>query len=562
MAATGTMTDVHGNPVGGPAEGVERYDAAVDLLVRFRPDVVPAMVALARELPDFALGHVLSGYLSLTSTDAPDVAHARRALDRLDGLAPVLDERATAHREVLATWAAGDWHGAARRLDDLLVRWPADLLALLVGHQLDFFLGDAGNLRDRIGRSLHAIDPAHPHHAIVRGMYAFGLEESGHYEQARDHGLAALDRNPDDVWAIHAVVHTYEMEGRVDDGLRFLREREDQWGDGNLFVVHNRWHHALFQLEAGQPEAALATYDGHVHNAASPGVPLEMLDASALLWRLLLDGVDTGGRFGPLADAWSTRVGDEPWYVFNDLHAVMAFAGAARFDDARAVIARLESYVAAHDSSLAPARPTTDPAVYLATGTTAEPADFAGATADLPSGVTAGDASATTPGSGTTTGAVGRGGGGGGGVVAGSSPAGGVTGGWGAAVGRGGTGRRSNVAMTAEVGLPACRAVLAYAEGRDADVLQALLPVRTILHRFGGSHAQRDAVQRTIVDAAVRSGRHDLASALLSERLALRGSSVYSLLRWAEVLQARGDVAGAAQAAAEAVGHRARFASA
>ncbi|HEV7757768.1 MAG TPA: tetratricopeptide repeat protein [Acidimicrobiales bacterium] len=487
MSSAGSLSDVHGNPVAGPAEGVERYDTAVDLLVRFRPEVVPAMVALTREVPDFALGHVLSGYLSLTSTDAPDVAHARRALVRLDGLAPALDERAAAHRAALAAWAAGDWHGAARRLDDLLVRWPGDLLALLVGHQLDFFLGDAGNLRDRVGRSLHAIDPAHPHHAIVRGMYAFGLEESGHYDQARAHGLAALDRNPDDVWAIHAVVHTYEMEGRVDDGLRFLRQREDQWGDGNLFVVHNRWHHALYQLEAGQPEAALATYDGHVHNAASPGVPLEMLDASALLWRLLLDGADTGGRFGPLADAWSTRVGDEPWYVFNDLHAVMAFAGAARFDDARAVIARLEAYVAAADAD-----------------------------ADADAGGPAGR----------------------------------------------GRGARSNVAMTADVGLPACRAILAYAEGRDADVLDELLPVRTILHRFGGSHAQRDAVQRTIVDAALRSGRHDLASALLGERLARRESSVYSLLRWAEVLQAQGDVAGAAQAAAEAVGHRARFAAA
>lgn len=228
------------------------------------------------------------------------------------------------------------------------------------------------------------------------------------------------------------------------------------------------------------PEAALATYDGHIHNAASPGVPLEMVDASALLWRLLLDGADTGGRFPGLADAWAARTAGEPWYVFNDLHAVMAFAGAGRLDDARAVIARLDTYVATAD--------------------------------------TMADASAGT-----------------------------------------------NVAMTAEVGLPACRAVLAFAEGRDADVLDELdelLPVRPILHRFGGSHAQRDALQRTIVDAALRTGRHDLAGALLGERLALRDTSVYSLLRWAEVLRTRGDAAGAATAAAEAAAHRTRFAAA
>ena len=44
------------------------------------------------------------------------------------------------------------------------------LLALAIGHQLDFFLGDAGNLRDRVGRSLPELDPHHPHVGFVRGM--------------------------------------------------------------------------------------------------------------------------------------------------------------------------------------------------------------------------------------------------------------------------------------------------------------------------------------------------------------------------------------------------------
>ena len=80
-----------------------------------------------------------------------------------------------------------------------------------------------------------------------------------------------------------------------------------RWGAGNLFTVHNWWHLALYELEAGRPERALAIYDAEIHHAGSLGVPIEMLDASALLWRLLLDGVDTGGRFGPLADAWAPK---------------------------------------------------------------------------------------------------------------------------------------------------------------------------------------------------------------------------------------------------------------
>ena len=176
-------------------------------------------------------------------------------------------------------------------------------------------------------------------------MQAFGLEESGSYSEAEAAGLAALAVNPDDVWAIHAVVHAHEMRGRVADGIRFLREREADWGSGNLFTVHNWWHLALFHLEGGDIDDTLGIYDAQVHHAESQGVPLEMVDASAMLWRLRLDGVSDGGRFAPLADAWATRTDGRPWYVFNDLHAVMALVGAGRIADAEGVVERLAGYV-------------------------------------------------------------------------------------------------------------------------------------------------------------------------------------------------------------------------
>lgn len=462
-------TDSHGNPVSGPPTAVDRYDAAVDHLLAYRNELLDAMTSLVDDEPDFPMGLVLAAYLSLTSTDAPDVAGAAELAGRLGTL--TLNDREAAHRDAIDTWLAGDWHGTAGQLDALLVRWPADLLGLLVGHQLDFFLGDAANLRSRVGRSLTAIDPDHPHHGYLRGMFAFGLEESGNYQLAEHHGLAAVERNPDDVWAVHAVTHVYEMQGRIDDGIGFLRARQADWGDGNLFTVHNWWHLALYLLEAERRDEALAIYDRRIHHEQSAGVPLEMLDASALLWRLRLDDVDTGGRFAPLAEAWVTRTAYEPWYAFNDLHAVMAFAGAGRLADARAVIARLERYVAIAAAS-------------------------------------------------------------------------------------------SNVSMTAEVGLPACRAVLAFAEGRHDAAVSLLAPIRTTLARFGGSHAQRDALQRTLVVSAIRDGRFDLARALLDERLAVRGTSVWSWRQRGRVVRATGDATGAEHADQRADANRARFACA
>ena len=469
MLTLTTSADIHGNSVSGSPAAVDRYDAAVDHLLAYRNDLLDAMTSLAADEPDFPMGQVLAAYLSLTSTDLPDVAGAGQIAAHLGSL--TLNEREAAHRSVLDTWLAGDWHGAARRLDSLLIRWPADLLGLLVGHQLDFFLGDAANLRDRVGRSLPAIDPAHPHHGYARGMYAFGLEESGNYQLAERHGLAAVERNRDDVWATHAVVHTYEMQGRVDDGIRFLQGPHADWAEGNLFTVHNWWHLAVYLLEADRTDESLSIYDQQIHNEHSAGVPLEMLDASALLWRHHLDGIDVDGRFTPLADAWATRTSDQPWYVFNDLHAVMALAGAGRLNDAHAVVARLAAYVATEAPS-------------------------------------------------------------------------------------------SNARMTAEVGLPACRSVVAHAEGRHADVIADLLPIRTILSRFGGSHAQRDALQRTLVDSAMRSGELDLARALLDERLGVRESSVWSWRRRGRVFAATGDASAAERAEQRAAAHASRFAAA
>ncbi len=116
--------------------------------------------------------------------------------------------------------------------------------------------------------------------------------------------------------------------------------------------------------------------------------------------------------------------------------------------------------------------------------------------------------------------------------------------------------------MTAEIGLPSSRAVLAFAERRDDDVLAELLPIRRTLQRFGGSHAQRDALQRTMLASALRSGRLELASALVSERLGTRESSVYAWNRRADLARRQGARAAAARAATAAREHQTRFAAA
>ena len=107
-----------------------------------------------------------------------------------------------------------------------------------------------------------------------------------------------------------------EMQGRVDEGARSA-SREADWAPDNVVRVP--------QLVASRPvphgcrpaTTSARLYDAHVHPKPAQYV-LTLVDATALLWRLDLEGVDVGERF----EAWPAngrRVQrGHGFYAFND----------------------------------------------------------------------------------------------------------------------------------------------------------------------------------------------------------------------------------------------------
>ena len=475
--------DSQGLSLTGSDEAVAAYDRAIEHLIRFQPAVAEAAAESVAADPGCVMGRVLGAYLGLMSTEEGSVAGAQAALGPADTDDSPLLPRERAHLAAARRWIAGDMAGAGTLLGDISVRYPRDLLALFVGHQIDFFRGDAVNLRDRIGRALTAWGDQDPQSGFLHGMYAFGLEECNQYGQSAEVGQRAVELNPDDVWGIHAVVHTYEMQAQVPTGVRFMRARRENWVEGNFLNVHNSWHYALYLLQAGDTAAALAVYDEFLHHDGSEDIALELLDATALLWRLWLEGTPAGDRWRPLAAAWA-RLLAPGFYPFNDMHAIMAFIGNGELGRAREAVAALERVARSN------AAPTTHAAPTAGTARTA--------------------GAAATTGAAQTTG----------------------------------------VAMTATVGLPVCRSLVHFGAGQYQQAVGELLPIRTRIHEFGGSHAQRDAVERTLLEAAIRAGQLDLAGALVSERLSVRECSTYAWSKRAFLLAAAGDPAGATSAAA------------
>jgi hypothetical protein len=224
-----------------------------------------------------------------------------------------------------------------------------------------------------------------------------------------------------------------EMQCRQREGISWMRGNPDAWTKESFLQVHNWWHLALFHYELGEAEEVFALYDGPIFGARSK-VALNMVDASAILWRLHLGGVDAGGRWEALADNWEANAGAAT-YAFNDAHAMMAFVGAKR----PAAAARLiEAQRAAMEADA------------------------------------------------------------------------------------------DNAAFTREVGHPVTLAIHAFGEGNYAETVRLLRPIRHIAHRFGGSHAQRDVIDLTLIEAALRAGNVALARALSAERFHARPDSPLS----------------------------------
>ena len=74
-------------------------------------------------------------------------------------------------------------------------------------------------------------------------------------------------------------------------------------------------------------------------------------------------------------------------------------------------------------------------------------------------------------------------------------------------------------------GLPLIEGFAAFWHGEHERAVSLLFGARQIANSFGGSHAQRDVIDWTLTEAALRGGLRGVSEALANERLALRPHS-------------------------------------
>ncbi len=325
------LKDRYGNTVStNSSAALAKYDEALDLTRLYHGDPVAALDAALEEDPDFGGAWAARAGLLVTATDkayAEETAKSLRA-----GAAARLNDRDRAHLQAAQDWAEGRYAEGTARFGRIAQENPRDLLALQYAHVCCFFLGLQSELRDWPLQSLRAFKSGEDGHSYILGMAAFGLEECGDYARADIYGRQAVDIDPRDGWAVHAVAHVNEMRGDLETGIPWLANSAQHWAPDSGFSYHNWWHLALLHLDRGDTGEVLRLLDEKVRPNPDAQIVLEWIDASALLWRLKLEGVDTGDRFAKLAACWD-RAAEDSIYAFNDLHALMAFIGAGRTAD-------------------------------------------------------------------------------------------------------------------------------------------------------------------------------------------------------------------------------------
>jgi hypothetical protein len=422
--------DPRGNPCGSrSAAARDAAETALWRMMSFYDTPLADLDAASEHDPGWMLPHVMRAGFLLSLTEASMLGqalhHLRTARELLAGAPP----RERAHLEAVQAVADGRWTAACRSWDELLVEYPRDALALQWAQLWDFYRGDAVHLRARPARALPEWDEGDPLYPHVLSLYAFGLEESNLYPQAEEAGRRALAADPRVPWAVHAVAHVMDMQGRHEEGAAWLRQHQDEWSEGNGFSGHLWWHKSLFRLEGMDIAGALRVADQRLAGEQLQ-ITLQRVDAAALLWRLHLLGADVAARCARLAEGWDLSDAAAGYYAFNDVHAVMALLGAGEAARAEAWVARCAERAMAADDA-----------------------------------------------------------------------------------------RRSNHGMAREVGLPLMRALLAFARGEADAAADALFAVRGVAQRFGGSHAQRDLIDQTLLAAASRGSRGALGRALINERV-------------------------------------------
>lgn len=234
------------------------------------------------------------------------------------------------------SWSRNEIDTSIAHLDAALLLAPRDLIAAKLLH---YHLLNSGRFEAMLA-SARRLCLANADVSHVRGMLAFALDQCGYAADAEREGHAAATAGCDP-WAVHAVAHALDTRGAVAEGQAWMQARSRDWEQCSSFMfTHNWWHTALFELDRGNADAALALYDSSIWGVRKDYAQ-DQINAVALLARLQLRGIDVGDRWNDIAAYLRDGRTSDHLNGFLDLHYVLALSNAGLDSERAAMLATL-----------------------------------------------------------------------------------------------------------------------------------------------------------------------------------------------------------------------------
>ncbi len=317
-----TSFDAWSEPVScADPTSVDRWNEAWEQTLHFNGDPFVTLEQVNAEDSSFAMGSVLCAAYRMLGAQPLDAPEVRADLDRVRQRAQ--QPREMAHLAALERMAVGDFTLAGEQWEAAAAD-TKDLAAYRLAHDVWLHVGDATS---RLRTAQAARNTWGPTSADVAGsgfiasQYSFALEEVGRLEEAEAVGWEALEADPLDLWALHALAHVYETAEAQAEALDLLRSRQATWSQQLNLSVHVWWHLALRLIAARQLDEAIAIHDRIAPDASTP---FRLSDLASLLWRVELAGGEVGDRWELLADRYAIRP-EVHTSAFIDLHQAFAF---------------------------------------------------------------------------------------------------------------------------------------------------------------------------------------------------------------------------------------------
>ncbi len=342
--------DARGLPLStASAKSAAAFDHLVTGYLTYRADTPARLTALLEADPDLAIAHCMQGYFAMLSFNQASVPAAVQSARTAQLLAACATPREHSHVAALTAWVEGELDRAIALWESILRTHPHDVVAFRLAHFVNFWLGRPQEMVASVERVMPAWSERIPGYTSILACRCFAHEEAGNYLAAEPSGRRAIELDPGDLWAAHAVAHVMEMQGRRSEGIQWLTTLAPNWEGSHNLQHHLWWHCALFKLEHGDHSAVLDLYDTRFRNLAapltvnSPDVYIDVQNAAAMLFRLQRLGIDVGNRWEELADKAEARIGD-CLSAFTLPHWLMALTATGRIAAAERMIEAMRTF--------------------------------------------------------------------------------------------------------------------------------------------------------------------------------------------------------------------------